>query len=139
MTCSDQVVLVIKNLFVNAGDIRDPDSIPGSGRTPGGGHGNPLQYSCLKNPVDRGDCQVASRSVTQSWTRLKQLRMHACSNHKLWTVEWSEFRTELLRSNVCFSYLVSPKILLSFCPFPFLKKTFFFFFFFNFILFLNFT
>ena len=38
----------------NAGDARDTDLIPGSGRTPGGGHGNPLQYSCLENPMDRG-------------------------------------------------------------------------------------
>ena len=45
-----QVVLVIKNLPANAGDIRDVGSIPGSGRSPGGGHGNPLQYSCLENP-----------------------------------------------------------------------------------------
>ena len=45
-----QVVLVVKNLPVNAGDIRDAGLIPGSGRFPGGGHGNPLQYSCLEDP-----------------------------------------------------------------------------------------
>ena len=44
------MVLEVKNLPVNAGDIRDADSIPGSGRSPGGGNGNPLQYSCLKMP-----------------------------------------------------------------------------------------
>ena len=44
------VVLVVKNLPANAGDSRDVGSIPESGRSPGGGHGNPLQYSCLKNP-----------------------------------------------------------------------------------------
>ena len=49
-----QVVLVVKNLPANAGDIRDTGSIPGSGRSLGGGHGNPLQYSCLENPIDRG-------------------------------------------------------------------------------------
>ena len=48
-----QVVLVVKNLPANAGDIRDTGLIPGSGRSPGGGHGNPLQYSCLENPTDR--------------------------------------------------------------------------------------
>ena len=49
------VVLVVKNLSANAGDIRDSgSSIPGSGRCPGGGHSNPLQYSCLENPMDRG-------------------------------------------------------------------------------------
>ena len=48
------VVLVVKNLPANAGDIRDAGLIPGSGRSPGGGQGNALQYSCLENPVDRG-------------------------------------------------------------------------------------
>ena len=47
------MVLVVKNLPTNAGDIRDMGSIPGSERFPGGEHGNPLQYSCLKNPMDR--------------------------------------------------------------------------------------
>ena len=50
---ASQVLLVVKNLPVNAGDARDLSSIPGSGRAPGGGHGNPLQYSCLENPMDR--------------------------------------------------------------------------------------
>ena len=45
---------VVKNPPANAGDLGDLGSIPGSGRPPGGGHGNPLQYSCLENPVDRG-------------------------------------------------------------------------------------
>ena len=45
---------VVKNLPANAGDARDASSIPQSGRSPGGGHGNPLQYSCLDNPMDRG-------------------------------------------------------------------------------------
>ena len=48
-----QVVLVVKNLPVNAGDIRDTGSIPGARRYPGEGNGNPLQYSCLDNPTDR--------------------------------------------------------------------------------------
>ena len=48
------VVLVVKNLPANAGDSRDVGSIPESGRSPGGGHGNSLQYSCLENPMDRG-------------------------------------------------------------------------------------
>ena len=46
------MVLVVKNLPTNAGDIRDADSILGLGRSPGGGHGDPLQYSCLENPMD---------------------------------------------------------------------------------------
>ena len=47
---ASQVVLVVKNLPANTGDLRDTGSIPGSGRSPGGGYGNPLQYSCLENP-----------------------------------------------------------------------------------------
>ena len=46
---------MVKNPPAKAGDIRDIDSIPGSGRSPGGGHGNQLQYSCLENPMDRGE------------------------------------------------------------------------------------
>ena len=53
---ASQVVPVVKNLSANAGDKRDMGSIPGSGRFPRGGHGNPLQYSCLENPMGRGDC-----------------------------------------------------------------------------------
>jgi len=49
-----QVMLVVKNLVANAGDIRGVDSSPGLGRSPGGGHGNPFQYSCLENLRDRG-------------------------------------------------------------------------------------
>ena len=48
------MALVVKNPPANAGDMRDETSIPGSGRSPGGGHGNPLQYSCLGNSVDGG-------------------------------------------------------------------------------------
>ena len=48
------VALVVKNLPANAGDVRDSSLFPGLGRFPGGGHGNPLQYSCLENVMDRG-------------------------------------------------------------------------------------
>ena len=51
---ASQVALVVKNLPANAGDIRDVGSIPGSGRSPGGEHGNQLHYSYLENPTDRG-------------------------------------------------------------------------------------
>ena len=50
-----QMALVVRNLPANAGDIRDTGSILGLERSPGGGHGNPLQYSCLENPKSRGD------------------------------------------------------------------------------------
>jgi len=75
---ASEVVLVVKNLPANAGDIRDTGSIPGSGRSPGGGHGNPLQYSCLKNPMDRGFWQAAVHRVTKSQTQLKQFGTHTC-------------------------------------------------------------
>ena len=55
---ASQMALVVKNPSVNAGDIRDASSNPLSGRSPGGGHGNPLQYSCLENPTDRGARQA---------------------------------------------------------------------------------
>ena len=48
------MALVVKNLLANAGDVRDVGSVPGLGRCPGVGNGNPLQYSCLENPMDRG-------------------------------------------------------------------------------------
>ena len=53
-TGASQMSLVVKNLTANAGDTRDEGSIPGSGRSPGEGKGNPLQYSCPDNPMDRG-------------------------------------------------------------------------------------
>ena len=57
-----------KNPLANAGDIRDVGSVPGSRRSPGEGHGNPLQYSCLENPVDRGAWWAAVHGVSESDT-----------------------------------------------------------------------
>ena len=62
---------MVKNLLANAGDMRDVDSIPGLGRSPGEGNGNPLQYSCLENPMDGEACQATVHRATKSWTRLK--------------------------------------------------------------------
>ena len=62
------MVLVVKNPTSNAGDIRDAGSIPRSGRSPGGEHGNPLQYLCLKNPMDRGAWWVTVHRVAESDT-----------------------------------------------------------------------
>ena len=62
------MALVVKNPPANAGDTRDVGSIPGSKRSPGAGHGNPLQYSCLENPMDRGAGQGTVHRVAQSWT-----------------------------------------------------------------------
>ena len=59
---------MVKNIPANAGDIRDAGSIPGLGRSPGGGHDNPLQYFCLENPMDKGAWQGTVHSVTESYT-----------------------------------------------------------------------
>ena len=59
-------MLVVKNLPAGARYIRDVDLIPGSGRSPGGGHGNPLQYSCLENLMDRGAWWATVHRVTES-------------------------------------------------------------------------
>ena len=68
-----------KESTCDTGDIGDAGSIPGLGRSPGGGHGNPLQYSCQENPMDRAAWWATVHSVTKSQTRLKQLSAHACT------------------------------------------------------------
>ena len=68
---NSNVALVVKNWPANAGDVRDVRLLPGSGRFPGGGHGNPLQYSCLENPMDRGAWWATVHGVAQSRTRLR--------------------------------------------------------------------
>ena len=60
--------LVVKSLPANAGDARDTGLMPGSGRAPGGGLGNPLQYSCLENPMDRGVWRGTVHGVARSQT-----------------------------------------------------------------------
>ena len=57
---------MVKNSLASAGDIRDVGSIPELGRSPGRGHGNPLQYSCLENPMDRGAWQTTVHRVAES-------------------------------------------------------------------------
>ena len=66
-----------KELACQCRILRDLGLIPGSGRSPGKGHGNPLKYSCLENPKDRGSWQATVHRVAQSWTRLKQLHTHS--------------------------------------------------------------
>ena len=62
------MALAVKNLPASAGDIRDVGSIPGLERSPGGGYGYPLQYSCMENSMDRGACQVTVHRVAKSRT-----------------------------------------------------------------------
>ena len=92
-----QVKLVVKNPPANAGDVRDVGSILGSGRSPGGQHGNPLWYSCLQNPRDREAWRATVHRVTKSQVRLKWLSTHILDRWKgdLWdlsvSVFWSVF------------------------------------------------
>ena len=79
------MALVVKNLPASAGDIRHLGSIPRLGRSPGEGNSNPLWYSCLENPMDRGDWQATVHGVTHSCTQLKRLSTHAC-------MEWERVR-----------------------------------------------
>ena len=68
---TSQVVQEVKNPPADAGDIRDSGSVPRSGRSPGGGHGNPLHYFCLENPMDSGAWWAIVHGVAKSWTWLK--------------------------------------------------------------------
>ena len=81
MCVDSQVALVVKNPPARAGDIQDLGSTPGWGRSPGGGHGDPLQCSCLKDPMDGGAWQSMVHRVTKSQTWLKSLSSHACIWH----------------------------------------------------------
>ena len=65
---ASQVVLAVRNLPANAGDLRDTGSIPELGKSRGGGHGNPLQCSCLGNPMDRRVWRSTVHSIAESWT-----------------------------------------------------------------------
>ena len=76
---ASQVAPAVKNPPANVEDIRDVGLIPGSGRFRGGGHGNPLQYSYLENPMDKGAWWAIVHKVIKSWTRLKQPSMHTCT------------------------------------------------------------
>ena len=67
------MALVVKNPPANAGDVRDSGWIPGSGRSPGGEDGNPLQYSCLEKTVDREAWRATVHAVAKRWTRLSDL------------------------------------------------------------------
>ena len=83
MACTVWIILTLYNLMngasyvvnnppANTGDLRDVGSIPGWGRSPGGGHGNPLRYSCLENPMDRGAWWSMVHRIAESWKWLKQ-------------------------------------------------------------------
>ena len=92
---------VVKNPSANAGDARDTGSIPGLGRSPEEEHSNPLQYSCLENPMDRGAWWATVRGVAKSWTGLNWLSTHVHTFHrqnavglKRWKGPWEKHSTE---------------------------------------------
>ena len=77
------MVLVVKYLLVNVGNVRDVGSTPGSGRSPGGGHSTPLQYACLENPTDRRDWRATVHRAPQNQTWLKWLSTKASGRGSL--------------------------------------------------------
>jgi len=83
------VLPVVKNPPANAGDIRDMGSFSGSGRFPGEGHGNPLQYSYLENPIDRGAWLATVHRIRESQTQPKQLSIYACISDIIWYLSFS--------------------------------------------------
>ena len=89
-TLPRKVVLMVKNLPVNEGDARDTGSIPGLGRSPGKGNGNPVQYSCLENSMDRGAWQATVHGVAKSCTWLIE---HTCthSHPLIWQFDFNVF------------------------------------------------
>ena len=97
---ASQVVLVVESPPAKVGTAEDAGSIPGSGRSPGGGHGKPLQYSCLENPMHRGAWQATGHRVAQSRTRLKQLRTHSERGTAVYTSICRCFK-RLLEAQLC--------------------------------------
>ena len=71
------MALVVKNPPANAGEVREEGLIPGWGRSPGGGHGNPLQYSYLEKPMDRGDWRITVHGGSKE-SGMTEVTMHAC-------------------------------------------------------------
>ena len=105
------VALVVKNPLANAGDIKDAGSSSGSGRTPGGGHSNPLQHTCLENPMDRGASRlqfIRLQRVRHHWSDLA--RTHAATRMDLEIVTLSEVSRTKTNTTWYHLYVESKKI-----------------------------
>ena len=102
---ASQAALVVKNLPTSAGDVRDVGLIPGSGRSPGGGHGDPLQYLCLENPMDRGAWRAAVLRVAKSQTQWRDLAGLP------WTIFVLFSYSTLVCNFKCYSFKVKPQLL----------------------------
>ena len=94
LSVGSQVVLVVENPPVNAGDLRDAGSIPGSGRSPGEGKGNPLRYSCLGKLMDRGPWWATVHGITKSWAQLKQLSTNMHTPHTYLVVQKNQIKMD---------------------------------------------
>ena len=95
--------LVVKNLAAGAGDTRDADSFLEWGRSPGRGHGNPFQYSCLENPMVSRAHQLTGHRVTERWTCLKQHSTHASQVWDHEFQEWLNFCSDHISLSHCCS------------------------------------
>ena len=95
------MMLVVKNLPTFLRNVREEGLTPGSGRSPGGGHSNPLQFSCLENPMDRGAGWATVQRVAKSWTQIKWLNVHTGSINLHVTYFWF---------NNAFSFIFTPSI-----------------------------
>ena len=113
-------VLVVKNLPAITGDIRDVGLIPRSVRSPGGGHNNPLQYSYLENPMDRGAWQATAHRVSRSQTRLECLSREQGTNYFRYILRvikpWWEMRVQRISKSECTGSRSYPKQLLLCTP-----------------------
>ena len=113
-----QVVLVVKKLSANARDIKDGGLILGSGRSPGGGNGNPLQYSCPEYPMDRRAWWAVVHGVTKSQTRLKRLGRHKRMHIRSVAYERQAFylTTISTKANECICTYAWRSFLVCYCP-----------------------
>ena len=89
---------VVKNPHANAGDAGDLGSVPGWGRAPGGENGNPLQYSCLKNPMDRGPWQATVQGDRKELDMTEQLSTHTHTHTQLLTKVFGAFEAKIMSS-----------------------------------------
>ena len=96
---TSQVALMVKNLPLNAGDIRDTDLIPGSRRSPGGGHSNPFQYSFLENPMDRGGCPLSRLWIVYS--------LQSMAGYSPWGCKESDTTEATQHAHMIFSFLLN--------------------------------
>ena len=94
LTRASQVALVVKNQPISAREVRNADSVPGWERSPGGGDGNTLWFSCLENPMDRETSRGMVPKVIKSWTRVKWLSVHAHTATIPWKIKSAFFILE---------------------------------------------